>query len=154
LTAWENHVHRARASQLALAAKAAADAGHAGDDERPRTPSRSQDGVQDDPLIAFQSILRQLREAGRLPEAVVMFRKFLAGADERTEEKSLFDPKLKGRLQDAFRDLQSGPAALEAARVQIRDKKMLQVLDVAIRRPSPGKRFLSELDETVKGGEG
>src|SRR5439155_13525660 len=97
---------------------------------------------------------RQLREAGRLPEAVVMFRKFLAGADERTEEKSLFDPKLKGRLQDAFRDLQSGPAALEAARVQIRDKKMLQVLDVAIRRPSPGKRFLSELDETVKGGEG
>ena len=165
-----HHPHRisvAERDALVASAKAASE------DQRPRTfagtgpdrpasprrPDRDEGGVRGDPRDLLRHIL-ELLQGGDVEKAVDLIRQLLGASDgpsegdEVTAGKSLLDPKTKARLREAFRDLQSGPAALERARIAIRkDKEVLRFVDRAVRAPSPEKRLLHALDAVVKGDD-
>jgi hypothetical protein len=130
------------------------------EDQRPAVPSRpsgSEGGVRGDPRDLLRHIL-DLLQGGEADKAVELIRQFLGASDgppegdEVTAGKSLLDPRMKARLQEAFRDLQSGPAALEAAQARIRkDKDLLRFVDSAVQRPSAERRLLRSIDRAVQG---
>jgi hypothetical protein len=130
--------------------------------DRPATPSHprhGEGGVPGDPLLALRQALEQLRESGRLGEARSLLQEFLVASDGPQEDdeisrgkSSLFDPRMESRLREAFRDLHSGPTALEAAQARIRkDKDLLRFVDSAVQRPSAERRLLRSIDRAIQG---
>jgi hypothetical protein len=136
--------------------------------DRPATPSHprhGEGGVPGDPLLALRQALEQLRESGRLGEARSLLQEFLVASDGPQEDdeisrgkSSLFDPRMESRLREAFRDLHSGPTALEAAQARIRkDKRILAEMNRGLRESeSPERRLLRSIvpDPFHQGGRG